>query len=216
MLMSRALALFIALALLLAGCADDGAEDEVVVDETNELEETEAPAPSPDTTTPEETPAGAQSPEAIQLTQSCANEQDGYALDYPEGWHVNDAGDPTEACRVFDPQPFELEAGTEIPAGLAVVADVEPVPMERIAQGDRGVEVLTREETTVAGNEALILEMRATDEAPLQEPGTRTYRYLVRLGPERTFVLRTSDVGELPYERKIVVLEAMIETVELS
>lgn len=148
-------------------------------------------------------------------TASCENPDEGYALEYPADWRLNN---PQVAgpCRVFDPEPFTLEEGTEIPQDLAVVADMEPVAIERMTGGDRGAEVLRQEDRDVAGHDAVLIETRATQDAPLQEPGTRTYRYLVPVAPERTFVLSTTDRGELAYEDKRRVVDAMIQTVRFT
>lgn len=200
----RSLALLCALALLLAACGGDGADPPA--GDATPPQTVEPTTPEPTATTPAPTPGPT-------LGASCTNPQDGYGLDYPQDWHVNDPGNPTEPCRVFHPEPFDLEPGTEIDPALAIVADLEPVPMERMAQGDPDVEVLRREEVTVAGHEALVLETRATEDAPLLEPGTRTYLYLVRVGTEHTFVLRATDRGEPAYETKIEVLRAMVATV---
>lgn len=165
---------------------------------------------SPDTT-PDTTPTEEPSASEDEPFSTCANTEEGYEVMFPAGWHVNEP-ETAGPCRVFDPEPFTLEPQSEIPAGLAVVVKMEHVPMERMLEGDQEGEVLRREELTVAGHEAVLLEVRAGDDAPLQEPGTLSYLYLIRLGPERTFIARTTDRGDMPYRDKQRVLDELVST----
>jgi hypothetical protein len=49
----------------------------------------------------------------VDLAQTCANEELGYAISYPAGWFVHPAGADGDvpACAFFGPEPFELVAG---------------------------------------------------------------------------------------------------------
>lgn len=179
-----------------------------------EPEPSESPDATPSATEPSVTPTGGTASETADTTM-CENPDDRFSVRYPADWHVNDP-EPGGHCLVFHPEPFELRPRTEIPAGLAIVTRVEPVAMERMSAADYGSEELSRRETTVAGLPAVAVEARATQDAPLQEPGTLSYRYLVRLGPERTLVARTTDRGDVPYEEKRQVLDDMVATLSFS
>lgn len=197
----------LALPVLLGACSEPGDVDDdapATTESTGDACATASPD-TPATGDPDEE-------EGDAPTTACANPEEGYELAYPAGWHVNDPG-TAGPCRVFDPRPFTLQPQSEIPSGLAVVVKMEHVSMERMLEGDaQEGEVLRREELTVAGREAVLLEVRAGQDAPLQEPGTISYRYLIRLSPERTFVARTTDRGETPYEDKRRVLDRMVST----
>jgi hypothetical protein len=105
-----------------------------------------------------------------------------YSIGYPGGWYTSHLT-PEQACEYFDPEPFEILAGTEFPpTALFVTVALEPV--------DRYVDQLTdpmffdtirREDTTVGGRPAVLVETVATGEGE-SEPGERRYGYVVDIG----------------------------------
>ena len=195
------------LALLLTACDSGSPPDEPSPSEQRSA----APTPTKPSSTPTAAPSGDGTSGETAEMSTCENELEGFEMGYPAGWHVNDP-DTAGPCRVFDPQPFTLQPQSEIPQGLAVVVKMEHVSWERMREGDQEGEVLRREELTVAGREAVLLEIRAGQDAPLQEPGTLSYLYLVRVGPERTFIARTTDRGQMPYPDKQRVLDEIVTT----
>lgn len=195
--------LVLALALTVAvGCGDDEGSGAT----------TTAPELTTATTSTTSTTSSTASTTGVELGQTCTSADGGYAVEYPTGWSTNE-GDVTEPCRFFHPEPFEVPQATEV-FGLAVTIGVEPVPFERVGAPDGMVEEeLSREETTVAGRPAVVVETESTGEGLLPE-GVRSYRYAVDLDG-RTLVAVTRDVEGLDYGRNQDVLDAMMESLEV-
>jgi hypothetical protein len=141
---------------------------------------------------------------------TCTNEADGWTAEYPEDWEVND-GEVVEPCRLFDPEPIELDpAPGEIPLDIAV-----HLSREQIARDfddlleDPFSEELDREETEVDGRTAYRLEAEQTEDGIIPE-GTRSVRYVVDLG-EDALIAASYDVGDPPLDEKVEVLDEMME-----
>lgn len=198
----RSLVLALALTVVV-GCGDDEEADTTT---------TGAGPTTTSTTSATTTTTSTTSTTGVELAQTCTSTEGGYAVDYPDGWSTNE-GDVTSPCRFFHPEPFEVPEATEV-FGLAVTIGVEPVPFERVAAPDgMGEEELSRQETTVAGQPAVLVETESTGEALLPE-GVRSYRYAVDLDG-RTLVAVTRDVEGLDYGRNQDVLDAMMSSLEL-
>ncbi len=155
----------------------------------------------------------AASEEVVAEMARCANPQAGYRVAYPAQWQTN-PGSVMPECSLFDPEPIQLQAGTEIPLDIAVSIRREPVRLETIAGEPRDERVLSRAETTVAGRRALRIESEATGEV-MHPEGTRSYRYLVDLG-EETLVAATYEAGTLDFASKRRILDEMMSTLELT
>lgn len=206
--------------LVAAGCATadepDGAQSP-----TPTASPTADGSPSPDaspTATTSPTP-GTTTP---ALGASCTNSELGITISHPEGWHTN-RGEVLPACSVFDPEPFELEEGTEIPLDLAVVLQGSDRQFATYADADDqpGTRELERRESTIDGRDAVAMLLEATEDAPLLEPGTHLYRWAVDTGVDEmtavsTLLLVTYDRGEPDFDEKRRVLDAMVEGLELS
>lgn len=82
--------------------------------------------------------------------------------------------------------------------------------MDRL--GGLGEEILSREETQVAGRDGVVVEAEATGEALLPQ-GIRSYRYYLRNG-EGTLVASTYAVEGLDYEHTTRVLDAMVSRLD--
>lgn len=162
-------------------------------------------------TAAEAAPAEADTSERA-LTQRCKNADAAYSVRYPQGWHAN-AGDVSERCSFFHPEPFELPEATEAP-DLAISIGREPVAFAQVAGDDPAIRVLEREETEVDGHSAVRRETEATGHG-LLPAGVRGRQYLVDLGGE-TLILATYDVGDLEFERNRDVLDKMAETLEVD
>lgn len=149
---------------------------------------------------------------ATSLGAECEDPEVGYRMSYPSDWRTND-GEVVPSCRLFDPQPIEVEPQTEVPLGIAVAVRTTDVSLETFATEDEAAEVLTSRSTTVDGHEAVVVEVRSTGEAMLPE-GVRSYRYAVDLG-DRRLVAITHDVGAPAYEQTRQVLDQMMDTIDL-
>lgn len=149
---------------------------------------------------------------APSLGAACEDPEVGYRMSYPSDWRTND-GEVVPTCRLFDPQPIEVEPQTEVPLDIAVAVRTTDVSLETFATEDEAAEVLTSRSTTVDGHEAVVVEARSTGEAMLPE-GVRSYRYAVDLG-DRRLVAITHDVGEPAYEDTRKVLDQMMDTIDL-
>lgn len=149
---------------------------------------------------------------APTLGAECEDPEVGYRTSYPSDWRTND-GEVVPTCRLFDPQPIEVEPQTEIPFDIAVAVRTTDVSLETFATEDMAAEVLTSRSTTVDGHEAVVVEVRSTGEAMLPE-GVHSYRYAVDLG-DRRLVAATHDVGEPAYEQTRQVLDQMMDTIDL-
>ncbi|MBW3548439.1 MAG: hypothetical protein KY452_09940 [Actinobacteria bacterium] len=199
------LTLVATVSLVAAACGNGG--DTGANDSTGTTSTTTTTTSGDETTT--STQAG-----GVVLAQSCTNAEDGYSIQFPEGWSTNE-GEVVPTCRFFHPQPFEVPEATEV-FGLAVTVKVDDVPFSRVAgeEGSLGERVLSREETTVAGQQAVRVEAQSTGDVLLPE-GVHTYRYHVEVG-NGTLTATTHDVGELDYEANKEVLDEMMETLELD
>lgn len=146
---------------------------------------------------------------------SCVNPDDGYQVGYPVDWHTNTANG-LPPCSVFDPDPIDLEPGTEIPFSIAVVIRVEDVAFEVASNPDpQNDRVIQREGLIIAGRNAVLLETEATGEDGLRPEGLLSYYYVVDLNG-RSLIAVTYDAGENPYDHKKQVLDRMIDTLSLQ
>lgn len=107
--------------------------------------------PADDPVTGEEGPEDRSDDEANGTTQgaqvdlglTCENPQDGYRIDHPTGWHVND-GEVTAPCRVFDVEPPTIEPDTVLPlasSGLLTVEDHDLDAMRDLIAADPATDV---------------------------------------------------------------------------
>ena len=144
-------------------------------------------------------------------TATCTNEASGYRVSYPEDWHVNDGG-VAEPCSYFHPEPFEVPEATEF-LDVAVLVSREPVPLDVVTGEDPTRTVLDSEETEIAGNPAVRMEVEATGEG-LLDRGTRSYQVVVGLDGE-SLILSTFDVGDLDYERNKQAVDELADSLEL-
>jgi hypothetical protein len=145
----------------------------------------------------------------------CENADDGYTIDRPEPWETNSA-DAMAPCSLFDPEPIDVDPGTQIPLDIAVRVTVDAVDHERVATEDqRGEEVLAFDEPVVADLTTTRIEARAEGDTVLRPEGSVETRWLVDLGDGRTLVAATTDVAG-DYERNRAVLDAMVGTLTLT
>ncbi|MBW3577426.1 MAG: hypothetical protein KY462_06755 [Actinobacteria bacterium] len=165
-------------------------------------------------TSPAETVTTPASPVAtgpMARTASCENADAAYRIDYPADWETN-TGDVLAECSLFDPEPIDIEPGTQIGFDVAIAIRAENVSFERVAEEDMAVDETSREETTVAGRQAVRVEGEGTGQA-LVPDGMRVYRYAVDLDGA-TLIAVTYDAGELDFETKRQVLDEMVASLQ--
>lgn len=204
------LALVTTLSLVAAAC---GNGDVIEADDTTGTSSATTTSTTMTTTSGAETTTSTQAG-AVVLSQSCTNPEDGYSIQFPDGWFANE-GELVPTCRFFHPEPFKVPEATEV-FDLAVTVRVDDVPFSRVASDvdSLGEQVLSREEITVAGHQAVRVEAESTGDALLPE-GVRSYRYHVEVD-DGTLTATTHDVGDLAYETNKEVLDDMMETLELD
>jgi hypothetical protein len=167
------------------------------------------PGRTPDPSAPgvvPETPA----PEMV----SCTNEDWGYQVEYPAGWHTNSEG-PLPACTLFHPTPIQVPEASEVPLDIAVMFGFQPESLDSLLDPARvGDRVLRQEETTVGGRRAVIREIEGTGELVLGR-GERAYHYFIDLGDDETLIASTQEVGPIAYTEKQAVLDRMMQSLRL-
>lgn len=141
--------------------------------------------------------------------ETCVSTRASLRVSYPQGWTARDF--PDGGCAYFDPEPFEVERGTEAPS-VAVRLDVENVAYDRVRSGYLDGEVMSQEETAVAGYDALRIEDRDTG-GPLGPKGQRL-TYLADLGSEKTLVLTTNETDAEDFEQAQEILDQMAGRLE--
>lgn len=177
------------------------------------------PGPDGDESTVEEWPDDAPAvptPDGdSELTNRCHNPAGGYEMRYPDGWHGND-GRATDPCRYFHPEAFTLDEGTEA-TDRAVVVSVADQPLhemrDALVEGDAD-DVLREDERSVAGRDAVRVEVEATGEAMYPE-GTRIYTHAVDADDRTILVTTTDQASDISYEDATAVHDRMVETLRL-
>jgi hypothetical protein len=149
----------------------------------------------------------------MERSVECVNRAHGYAVRYPADWHVN-TGELVAPCSLFDPDPIEVPRDSEIPVSIAVMIGIEPVPLATLTGDVLGRRELTRQPLMVQGREAMRIDGESTGEG-LYDRGIHSYEYFVALG-DSTLTAATYEVGSLPLERKRLILDAMMETLEFD
>jgi hypothetical protein len=189
-------------AALLTGCADDDSSEGAF----------ESPSASP-TPSPSPTPPPSPSPTETDAAQkewaTCVSTRADLRVSYPADWTARDY--PGGGCAYFDPEPFEVQRGTEGPA-VAARLDVESVRYDRVLSAYTDGEVISQEQTEVAGRPAVRVEDRDTG-GPLGDKGRRL-TYIVDLGEDQTLLLTTNETDAGDPERAREVLDRMAQRLE--
>lgn len=146
--------------------------------------------------------------------ERCTNPTAGYTVAYPPGWHTNTANH-LDQCQVFDPEPIDLpDQPRDLPLDLGVAIRLEPTAFDDLTAGDVGADITAEEDREVAGLPAVRQEMVATGDG-LHPAGTAFTRYAVDHGGQ-TLVATSYDVGEPDYERKVEVLDQMMQALQID
>jgi hypothetical protein len=152
----------------------------------------------------------------------CTNQRRGYRIGYPSAWYTTHLR-ASQTCEYFDPRPFEIIPGTEFPptALFAALTDESVETYVDQLTDPMFFETIRREETTVGGRPAVIVETTATGQGE-SEAGERTYGYVVEVGcignvcrkAGRAFVvLATGLPGDERYENFKAVADEAVGTV---
>lgn len=185
--------------LAFSACADGDGGDTSARDTTT----TEAPSATTSSTLPGGALVRCESPE-------------GFTVDMPEDWVTNE-GDVVPTCSRFNPEPFEVEAGTDA-REAAISAYIDPLAFSTAAApGDTRDE--DRAVTVVQGRQAVRLSYE-TDGEGLFPAGTPITSYLVDVQPElgdpATLFLNTVGLGDFDYETNVTVLDRMFRTLDIG
>lgn len=144
---------------------------------------------------------------------TCTNVRRGYSIAYPAGWYTTHLR-PIQACEYFDPEPFEIIPGTEFPpTGLFASFSAQSVEeyLEPLTD-PMFYDTLRREETTVNGRPAVLVETSSTGQGE-SEPGQRTYGYVIDRNGRAFAVLAISLPDDERYEEFKSVADEAVETV---
>jgi hypothetical protein len=143
----------------------------------------------------------------------CTNSRRGYTIGYPSGWYTTHLR-PAQACEYFDPEPFEIVAGTEFPpTGLfAALTDQSVESYVEQLTDPMFFETIRREETTVGDRRAVLVETEATGQGE-SEPGERTYGYVLDHGGRAFAVLAIGLPGDERYVEFKNVADEAVRTV---
>ena len=131
---------------------------------------------------------------------------------YPEGWHVN--GPSIQPCTAFDPEPFSLQPGTELPRDLAVLLLVEPIGFDQAAN-PTGLRVDEQRSMNIDGRRAVRQVVTTTGEG-LGPAGQQATRYVVDGGTDRSILATTWNVAGNNYGESVRILDAMAEAFDID
>ena len=227
----RSLVTLLALTLVLAACAEPAssvapigspsvqptrsATPEPTVSPTAEPA-SEAPSPSAGDGGELRPFAVAANPAADTLfldRDRCANEADGYRLEFPDAWYTNTAIGDVEPCSWFSPTFYEVDDPSEVPPEIAITIE--------FLESDVGTttgEALSRDFGIVGGTQAAVRVEYGPDERSAQPANWRSYVYVVQLGPTEeegpNLVLGTSTEMGGDYDLNKAVLDRIVATLE--
>jgi hypothetical protein len=141
---------------------------------------------------------------------------EGFAISAPTTWATNEGG-VVPRCGQFNPEPFDVPRGTDERVA-AIVVYVERVPFATVAQPREGRDEV-RAVTAVDGRQAVRLSYRTTGEG-LYPEGTPITSYMVDFGEEGgepvTLILNTLGTPPFDYDRNVVVLDRMFQTLDIT
>jgi hypothetical protein len=150
----------------------------------------------------------------------CVNEEVGYTMAYPNGWHTTDVfmgeQSPANACMWFSPTPFGPDGNVVAEGwGYPLEVAVRQTPLEE--QLSRTVDpevarVLMQDELIVDGNPAIRLEYETLVDV-VGEPGLH-YEYLIEVDAETTLIVHTTESRgiEGEYEEDRIVVDQAVGT----
>jgi len=149
-------------------------------------------------------------------TASCRSETVGLTVAYPAGWHAY-AGDARWTCLLFDPQPIEILADSELPP-VAVAIFEESRPAATVAADFETATIYTvldKDSGTVDGHPAVAYQLENTGQG-YYEKGVLQTVFIVDLGSRGSLVLETTGTAGDRYDGNIDVLVRMVEALEID
>lgn len=193
-----------ALAVTACGGGGDGPDTGTTTSPTG----TAPPGATP-TATAEPTSDTADDDAAVDEMTFATCETGAFTVGYPADWWIN-PGDEAPDCRMYHPEPVEVQGES---LHYAVQTYVDDVEFERVTEEEGPDETLSREETTVDGQAAVVTETRASGET-LAPEGTLRYSYVIDLDG-RILIAVTHSVGDTDYGRDKALLDRMVSTLQL-
>jgi hypothetical protein len=176
-----------------------------------------SPSPTADATpTTSTSPSASPTRSGFPHARQCTNEDLGFEVAYPSAWHTNEEiavefADPIPACTYFDETPMEIAPNAGLPPSVGIAFGREPEP----PQEPSGAEVLHRDQATVDGQPATVMEVEFAEADVFIEAGQRDYWYEVQLPDGSVLLARTSSSGDDDYEAHKVVLDQMMQSLTL-
>ena len=173
-----------------------------------EPEETEAPEASVSPDSGSEGFSIAPHPEADSLfltRDDCENLEDGYRLQYPDGWSTNDEAGGLPPCSWFAPESFAVDDPADIPDDVAITIE--------LVAGDTATRenAMSEDEVIVGGTQTAI-------RTEFEDEGTTMLEYIVQLGPTLAegpvLLARTDSEMGGDYELNKAVLDRIMATIE--
>ena len=227
---ARSLVPLLALAVVLASCARSGASvapSDSPTEPTPSATTTPTHTPSPEPASEAPSPASSEvadlrpfavaaNPEADALfidRDDCANQADGYRLEFPDAWYTNTAIGDVEPCSWFSPTFYEVADPSQVPPEIAITVESVEGGIELAG------EEMSRESGIVGGTQSAVRAEYGPDERSAQPADWREYVYVVQLGPTEeegpNLVLRTNTNMGGDYELNKAVLDRIVATLEL-
>ncbi|HYI65721.1 MAG TPA: hypothetical protein VEW95_02230 [Candidatus Limnocylindrales bacterium] len=147
---------------------------------------------------------------------SCQNDADGYAVDYPSDWYANaevppsDGLDGIPACRYFAPNEFEVQPNAGLPPTVAISFQraAEETPVDGT--------LVSSEQATVGGRLATVRESETGEGGFGVPPGTMIYEYLIALEDGDVLIVSTDSSRDGDYAEHRRAIDLMMQTVEFS
>ena len=151
--------------------------------------------------------------DSIAFNQTCVNNDIGYRVSYPQDWQTN-SGKVIDRCRVFDPHSAIVPKYTESTDKAIYIWIEKNVSFASITQEDVSERHLSKQDTAISGDRAVIVESESTGEALLRE-GIRKYSYIIDLG-DATLIATTYDITGNDYQKNKQILDRMMNTIEFN
>jgi hypothetical protein len=156
---------------------------------------------------------------AVDLSQTCVNPDLPFAVRFPAGWWVypEDPERDISPCERFGPAPFAL---TEDEDGALIGGTVTLYVADACV--GHYLDVVTRQETTIAGRPVTRIELAASEGDPRPGPATALVYWIHLRGQEcespdsRYLVASTASSDPDAYAQNAAVLDAMMESFVLG
>ena len=160
-------------------------------------------------------PSATTTPRTVR-TANCTSVNNGYTIEYPGDWFA-EAADPVWSCALFDPQRFTLEPDTETPHVAVQIYDERTITFDATVTSvtdPSSYDVLRRQDTTVDGRPAIVLEtVQLTDD--FLPAGTYSYQYVVDRSGGIVLAFTTGQPGS-PFDQYRSTLDDMMASLRFT